>query len=211
MIKKANNAGADKNRRRRRKPEDAESEILDAAEQFLREHSFRQMTIDDIMSGTGLSRPSFYEYFRDRSHLVIRLNDRLQERNQARSARWFGGQNPVADLRHSTRELVEMYVIDGHLMRALWEAAQIDAKVEATFQITFAGIIEAVAQRINEYIAAGATQLDGLDPAEIAAALLWMNERYMLERLGRRPQADAEVVTNTLVAIWERVLHGVSR
>ncbi len=50
--------------------------------------------------------------------------------------------------------------------------------------------------------------LEGLDPKEIATALLWMNERYLIERLGRNPQADPKVVIDTLVAIWLRVLHG---
>src|SRR5262249_19643992 len=45
--------------RRRRRPEDAQSEILDAAEVFLRDHSFHAMTVDDLMARTGLSRPSF--------------------------------------------------------------------------------------------------------------------------------------------------------
>jgi len=60
-------------------------------------------------------------------------------------------------------------------------------------------------------MAAGVTELDGLDPREVAAALLWMNERYMIEKLGRRPQADPKVVADTLVAIWSRVLHGAGR
>ena len=79
MPKEINSPNADKNRRHRRKPEAAESEILNAAENFLREFPFREMTVDHIMAGTGLSRPSFYEYFRDRSHLVIKLTERLTD------------------------------------------------------------------------------------------------------------------------------------
>ena len=212
LIKKANTVGADKNRRRRRKPEDAEQEILDAAEGFLREFPYRKMTVDDIMSRTGLSRPSFYEYFRDRSHLVIKLSERMDARNRALSSQWFTGNNPVEDLRHSTRELVDMYVTNGHLLRALLDAAHNDEAVETNYRERFDKVIASTAQRISEFIASGITRLDGLDPAEIAAALLWMNERYTVEKLGRHDQsADPELVTNTLVAIWQRVLHGSSR
>ena len=63
--------GAETARRRRRTPEEAEGEILDAAEAFLREHPFRDLTIDEVMDGTGLSRPSFYVYFRDRHHFCL--------------------------------------------------------------------------------------------------------------------------------------------
>ena len=56
-------------KRRRRSPESAEREILDAAESFLRERPFRDLTVDEVMARTTLSRPSFYVYFRDRHHL----------------------------------------------------------------------------------------------------------------------------------------------
>lgn len=211
MTKKTNNLQTDKARRRRRKPEAAESEILNAAESFLRELPFRDMTIDEIMSRTGLSRPSFYEYFRDRNHLVIKLTERLTQRNDVITEQWFSGQDPVEDLRRTTRELVEMYVTHGHLLRALSEAANNDAKVEEVHRKMYASVIDATAGRIRAHMASGAIELDGLDPHEIAAALLWMNERYMIERLGRRPQADPKLVADTLAAIWLRVLHGVER
>ena len=116
----------------------------------------------------------------------------------------------MGDLGQTTRELVEMYVRNGHLMRALSDAANNDAEVETVHRKMFASVIKVTAQRIRDHIASGATALDGLDPDEIAAALLWMNERYMIERLGRRPQADPKLVADTLTAIWLRVLHGVS-
>ena len=169
------------------------------------------MTVDNVMSRTGLSRPSFYEYFRDRSHLIVKLAERLTLRNQSLSAKWFTGPDPVEGLRRSTRELVEWYVTHGHVLRALVDASHNDEKVEASYRETFDAVIDATAQRIREFVASGATVLDGLDPREIAAALLWMNERYLIEKLGHRPQADPKVVTDTLVAIWLRVLHGIGR
>ena len=51
-------------RRRRRTPEVAEAEIVAAAESLLRERSFRELTVDEVMRRTDLSRPSFYVYFR---------------------------------------------------------------------------------------------------------------------------------------------------
>ena len=44
----------------------AEAEIVGAAEALLRERSFRELTVDEVMRRTDLSRPSFYVYFRDR-------------------------------------------------------------------------------------------------------------------------------------------------
>jgi TetR/AcrR family transcriptional regulator, ethionamide resistance regulator len=211
LKKKTHTAPADKIRRHRRKPEVAEAEILNAAENFLKESPFCEMTVDNVMARTGLSRPSFYEYFRDRSHLIIKLSERVTLRNEALTEKWFTSADPVEGLRHSTRALVEWYVSHGHVLRALIDAAHNDEAVAANYRKAFDAVIDATSQRIREFIASGTSALDGLDPREIAAALLWMNERYMIEKLGRRPQSDPKVVTETLVAIWLRVLHGIPR
>ena len=100
------------------------------------------------------------------------------------------------------------YVSHGPLLRALSDASHADAEVEARYRENFAHTIEETGRRISEFVSRGAMSLEGLDPNEIATALLWMNERYLVERLGRQPQADPKVVIDTLVAIWLRVLHG---
>ena len=209
MTKKNNNPQSGKPRRRRRKPEAAESEILAAAENFLKEFPFRDMTIDEVMARTGLSRPSFYEYFRDRNHLVIKLTERLGARNLAINEQWFGGQDSVEDLRRALHEVVEMYMTNGHLLRALSDAATNDRQVEVSYRKMVDSVIDGTAQRIRGDAARGAIALNNHDPQEIASALLWMNERYLIEKLGHRPQADPKVVAETLLAIWLRVLYGV--
>jgi len=169
------------------------------------------MTVDDVMARTGLSRPSFYEYFRDRSHLIVKLVERLNLRDRAASARWFTDPDPIEGLRHSVRELVQSYITHGHLLRALSDATHVYENVEESYRERFNITIKDTARRMGEFIASGAMSLDGADPHEIASALLWMNERYMIEKFGREPHADPKVVIDTLIAIWTRVLHGTAR
>jgi TetR/AcrR family transcriptional regulator, ethionamide resistance regulator len=211
LTKKTNSSQADKALRRRRKPEAAESEILSAAENFLRESPLRDMTIDDVMSRTGLSRPSFYEYFRDRSQLVIKLTERLGARNLAIGETWLHGQNSIEDLRRVMLSLAELYVTEGHLLRALADAATTDRQVEASYRKMLDWMVEGIAQKIRTEIDQGAITITDLEPREIARALLLMNERYLIEKLGLRPPADPKTVAETLFAIWTRVLYGNSR
>jgi AcrR family transcriptional regulator len=75
-------------RRRRRTPEVAEREIIDAAEALLRERPFRELTVDEVMRRTDLSRPSFYVYFRDRHDLVLRVVEHLGGELFTMSERW---------------------------------------------------------------------------------------------------------------------------
>ena len=210
MSKKPNSPQG-KERRRRRKPEAAESEILNAAEQFLRESPLRDMTVDDIMSRTGLSRPSFYEYFRDRNQLIIKLAERVGRQNAAIVEKWLTSKNPVEDLRPVTNETVELAVSQGHLLRALTDAANGDSQVETTYRQEMQAAINKTAQRIRDDAVSGVVKLDGIDAQHLATALILMNSAYIIETLGRRPQADPKVVAETLIAIWTRVLYGNSR
>ncbi len=194
-------------RRRRRKPDAAEGEILDAAESFLKEKPFREMTVDDIMGRTGLSRPSFYEYFRDRHHMMIKLADRLGDWTLSAGEQWLSGSdtNHLPDLETGIRNLVAVTRDRGYLLRALYDAAIHDKQVELTYRNLMARFIDATAARIERGVTNGA--MKGLNPHEIATALVLMNERYLLERM-RDQAVDSATLVNTLFTVWNRVLYG---
>ena len=198
-MPKKTDSKAGKPRRRRRKPEVAETEILEAAENFLREHPFRELTIDDVMSRTGLSRPSFYEYFRDRHHLIMKLTERLTSSTYTRSEPWLSGSDLAEDLRATLEGLVELYVTRGHLLRALADAATHDPQAELSYRKMMTTFIEATAERIREAVERGV--IEDLDAEQVATALVLMNERYLIEKLGNHPQADPKVVAATLLLI----------
>ena len=169
------------------------------------------MTIDEIMSRTGLSRPSFYEYFRDRNQLIVKLAERVAAQNAAIADKWIRSEHAAEDLRPVTEQTVELAVTQGHLLRALADAANGDREVEATYRQEMQAAIDKTAQRIRSDVARGLVKLDGLDVKHLATALIHMNQAYIIETLGRRPQADPKVVAETLIAIWTRVLYGPSR
>lgn len=211
MIKKANSAPADKVLRRRRKPEAAEYEILSAAENFLRESPLRDMTIDDIMSRTGLSRPSFYEYFRDRNQLVIKLAERVSGRHAAICAIWLRSEQPIEALRDMMREFAEFFAREGHLMRALIDAANNDRDVEDAYRRALQMGIDGAAEKIRADAESGLINLEGFDAQDLAGALIATTNNYFIEKLGRRPQAEPATVAETLIGIWMRVLYSPAR
>ena len=198
---------SDRPKRRRRKPEAAESEILDAAEAFLKERPFREMTVDDVMSRTGLSRPSFYEYFRDRHHLIVKLAERLGDWTYTMSEAWLaGGANSSGELKTGIERLVGLYLQRGHLLRALADAARQDKQVEGSYHRFIDRFIYATAERIRIGLASG--EMKDLNPDEVATALILMNESYLIEKLGQDPPASASALVETLFTIWRRVLYG---
>jgi AcrR family transcriptional regulator len=198
-------------KRRRRTPEVAEREIIAAAEALLRERPFRELTVDEVMRRTDLSRPSFYVYFRDRHHLVLRVVEYLGAELFEMSDRWMRGNGDGADLaRQALEGIVGVYAEHGHVMRALADAAADDPGVEQAYSEIVQGFVDATARHIEQEIAAG--RVLPLDARETARALVWMMERYLNRSLGRLPaETPRETVVETLTTIWTRVLYSSAR
>ncbi len=194
-------------RRRRRTPEIAEREIVSAAESLLRERPFRELTVDEVMRRTDLSRPSFYVYFRDRHHLVLRVVEHLGSELLEMSERWLRGTGEGPQIaREALDGIVAVYSEHGPVMRALADAATDDPDVEQAYNALVQTFIDATARHIDEEIAAG--RILPLDGPETAKALVWMMERYLTLSLGREPLTPRESVADTLATIWTRVLYG---
>ena len=195
-------------RRRRRTPEAAEREIVDAAEALLRERPFRELTVDDLMRRTGLSRPSFYVYFRDRHDLVLKVVEHIGGELFAMSERWYEGTGDgPALIREAIDGVVGVFADHGPVLRALADAAAEDPRVEAAYAALMQRFVDATTRHIEAEVAAG--RILPLDAGETATALTWMMERYLQLRLGRTPEAPVEPITGALSTIWSRVLYGV--
>jgi AcrR family transcriptional regulator len=164
------------------------------------------MTVDDLMARTGLSRPSFYEYFRDRHDLVIKLVERLRDLVYPMSDRWFSGQgDPRKDLKSGFEGLLEVYRQHGHLLRALADAAAQDRQVAEAYNALLSRLIDATARRIRSEIKRGRT--DPLNAEETARALILMGERYVASLFAGESEPDIKTGTETLTTIWMRVLY----
>jgi TetR/AcrR family transcriptional regulator, ethionamide resistance regulator len=206
----------DRGPRRRRRPEEAERVILTAARTFLETRPFREMTVEGVMARTGLSRPAFYAYFRDRYEVVTRLLEGIGGLLFALDWRWLsggeGGEDAEEVLVEALRAGSETFVEYGPVLRAIADAAGYDARVEQVYRY---GLIErlvgAVAGRISRDVEAGLCPSD-LEPKETARALVLMTERYLLDAFGRperRPSGEERVlVFRTLEGIWVRTLYG---
>jgi AcrR family transcriptional regulator len=193
-------------RRPRHDPRETEREILDAAERFLHEHPFRQLTVQTVMERTGLKRPAFYVHFRDRHELALRVVDRIRDELLIVANRWFEGHGSSADLRSALDGVAAVYVEHGPVLRALADASGSDATVEAAYRALVQRFVDATARRIRAEQAAG--RVAEIDPDETARALVWLNESYLREALGRAPIADPSTVVDVLEHIWIATLYG---
>jgi TetR/AcrR family transcriptional regulator, ethionamide resistance regulator len=195
--------------RRRRRRQDSEQEILEAAERLLRERPFRELTVDDLMAATSQSRTAFYRHFTGRQDLLIRLLSDLNQELWAVSEAWFRGSgDPMAEGREALERLADVYQAHGPVLLAMAEAAHHDDEVERVYGDLVQGFIAATVARIERDAAAGLADVP--HPGQVATALVWMTERHLAVTFGR-PGTGAEERTaavEALFAIWMRTLYG---
>jgi len=195
-------------RRPRHDPRETEREILDAAERFLRERPWREVTVQAIMERTDLARPAFYVHFRDRHDLALRVVDRIRAELLVEANRWFEGEGERGELRAALEGVTAVYVEHWPVLKALADASGSDATVEAAYHQLIQGFVDATERHILEEQAAGGSP--GLDARETARALVWMVEAYLLEALGGPSVVEPEKAVDALDRIWSAALYGAA-
>jgi len=193
--------------RRRHAPEQAREQITRAAVRFLSRRPFRDLTVGELMAATRLSRPAFYQYFRDLHELLESLLAGLVERVDAVANPWLAGVGqPQAALRESLRGLVEVCSENGPVLRAIAEAAPNDPRLERAWSTFMAHWDDVVSARIE------AQQAQGLvapcDARALAHALNALDAALLIQAFGRRPRGDPEQVLETLHRVWAGSLYG---
>jgi AcrR family transcriptional regulator len=198
-------------KRVRRTPEAARREILDAAEDLLKDMRFRDLEVDEVMARTGMKRSTFYNYFSDRNELVMRLVERIADEMFAATADWLDGRNEdrVEAVRQGLREVARIWSQHAAVLSAMNEASYHDEAAQHYFR---GGVVQAyidrVAARLRREKKAGLTRVR--NPAETARALMLLNINYMTERL-RTDGAKPENVAAVLEDVWLAVLYPDAR
>jgi AcrR family transcriptional regulator len=188
--------------RRREQRENTRRDILAAADRFLRERPYRELSVDVVMADTGLTRTAFYRHFDDLTELVLRLLEDVGRELVEVAARWqeISGRNYPEPARHALREIVDFFERHGPLVRAITDAAATDERIERGYRGAIEAFITMVAAGLDTLVARG--QLEPMDTRAISRALNLMNEAYLLDQFGSEPFGDPEVAFETLERVW---------
>jgi AcrR family transcriptional regulator len=176
--------------------------LVEATEALLATRSFGEVTVEDVMSSAGLTRTAFYRYFPDLEAVLLAGLVDIREELAAAAARWL---DPDADpdngLEAAATGLAEVYQRHGRMLLAFAEAATGGGAVQAAWHDAVEAFVEPVRQRLD---AVGGGRLP--HSGEAARALVWMNERYLLETYGRGREVPPEVAGTVLAYIWRGAL-----
>ena len=184
--------------------DEARTRIIDAAIELVRERSYAELKVGEIMDRAGIERTIFYRHFENVGGLLLRAGREAIEQlyaAQVELAQTRTGLDPEAVLA-ALEVPVAIYHRHGPLLRAVAEAVEADQLVAADQ--------EEIRNRFDELVADALRAIDE-PPAnvdETARALNLLNERYLLDAFGREPRVSVEIAAQTLSEIWAPLLSG---
>ncbi len=186
----------------RRTREQARARIVAAVSELVRERSYAELNVGEIMERAGIGRTLFYRHFDDLGDLLSRATrEAIEELYAAEVALESGRAERGHPAIAAALELpVDVYRRHGPLLRARAEAAAADPRIAAEGRV--------IRERFNQLLAAALAEVaEGLnDPAETARALNLLSEAYLLEAFGHEPRISAETATRTLTEIWAALI-----
>ncbi|MGB6207253.1 TetR/AcrR family transcriptional regulator [Mycobacterium sp.] len=190
--------------------DDREQAILATAARLLEERSFADISVDDLAKGAGLSRPTFYFYFKSKEALLLALLEPMITRADAEYE--GAAQRLPADPRRVWRAGIKAFFVafDSHraVARAGAEAVASSAEVRAVWSGFMQKWIDQTAALIRAERARGAAP-ETIPAVDLATSLNLMNERTMMAALSaEQPAVDHDRVVDTLAHIWVTSIYG---
>ncbi|HEV7582704.1 MAG TPA: TetR/AcrR family transcriptional regulator [Mycobacterium sp.] len=192
--------------------DDREQAILATAERLLEERSLADISVDDLAKGAGLSRPTFYFYFKSKEAVLLSLLEPVI----ARADSEFDGavQRLPTDPRRVWRNGIKAFFVAFHsqpgLARAATEALATSSELRTMWSGFMQKWIDHTATLITAERERGAAP-ETIPAADLATSLNQMNERTMMAALSaEKPAIDVDRVVDTLTYIWFSSIYGES-
>ncbi len=190
--------------------DDREQAILATAERLLQERAYADVSVDDLAKGAGLSRPTFYFYFKSKEAVLLSLIEPVIASTDAVIA--DAVQQLPADPRRAWRNGINAFftAFASHpaLRRAARDALTTSAEVRAIWAGFMQKWIDQTAAMITAERARGAAP-ETIPAADLATSLNQMNERTMMAALAAEaPAVDEDRIVDTLTHIWVTSIYG---
>lgn len=184
----------------------AETAILDATEQLLRDRPLHQISVADIIDAAGVSRTSFYTYFASKTAVIAdalrQVMDQVMVAVHPLHAHVDGDLESA--IRISLQQWVEVGTTHGALLRTVSEEWPHDDELRALWFQTIETVTAGTARVIRAARAEGQAPA-GADPRALAACLMWGYERVLhVALVGEAqglpgPEAIVEPLTQMMV------------
>ena len=193
--------------RTRQSRERSRARIVEAATELVRERSYAELNVGEVMERAGIGRTIFYRHFDDLADLLLSAGREAIEELYAAQVELASARSvhDEAAIRQAIEVPVGVYQRHGPILRAVAEAADSEELVapgqeelRRRFDALVADALRAISERSGTEFA---------DVDETARALNLLNERYLLDAFGREPRVEPETAARTLTEIWTATLN----
>lgn len=199
-------------RRKRSKGDLTSQAILDTAEHLLETRSLDDIAVDELTSGAGISRSTFYFHYESREAVLYALSERVAEGLYDSAALWLrrGSEPPEDSIRRAIAGTVALWRAHGPVLRAAVRARDTSELMRGFWSGVARRFVDSTAQQIEIEREAGIAVPGPPAARALATVLVTMNESmcYSLS-LSRRSAARDREVVETLTAVWLRSVYGV--
>jgi TetR/AcrR family transcriptional regulator, ethionamide resistance regulator len=189
--------------------DDRELAILATAERLLAQRPLGEISTDDLARGAGISRPTFYFYFRSKDEVLLALLDRTAQEADAASLRVKeeNPADPVQGWRESIGAFYETFREHRAIAGAAMDARATNAEIRALWTTMMETWTERVAETIEAERERGAAP-PGLPARDLAIALNSMNERVLHATFaGYEPAVPESDVVEVLLGVWLNAIY----
>jgi AcrR family transcriptional regulator len=188
--------------------DDREAAILATAERLLDERPLAEISVDDLARGAGISRPTFYFYFRSKDAVLLTLLDRVVAEADAASAAAFAtvSAHPAREPRERWRAMIDAYHSTFRTHRSVTLASVAlrfaNPEVRELWARVSTDWVRGCAEAIESERRRGAAP-PGLPAHDLSVALNSLNERVLYGTLsGDGPSVAEEDVVDVLLDVW---------
>lgn len=179
-------------------------ELLRAAREILVRDGYAGARVSDISNTAGLSNGAFYRYFTDKRQILLHVIDEFLRYSEEYVHVTFDPEHPMVSVRESTVRYMQFYAEHAEMWRAVIEAGQNDADVEAIRIRVIDDWIARIARMLHRGQASGIVRAD-LD-CDVAAYLLGGMMQFYANHAFRpdsKLETDPQKVADTATALWE--------
>ncbi len=198
-------------RRRPSKGDLTSQAILDTAERLLQTRSLDDIAVDELASGAGISRSTFYFHFASREAVLHALAGGILDALYESASSWLrrGSEPPEDSIRRALGASLALWRKHGAVLRAAVRARDTDPLMREFWAGVARRFVDATASQIDIEREAGVAP-PGPDAKSLAAVLVSMNEQAFLSRSrSRRSTARDRELVDTLTCVWLRSVYGV--
>ncbi len=189
-----------------RKSDRTRTAILNGAVEFLWAHPFRDMTVAELMSITGIGRSAFYQYFKDLYEPMETLLEGVAEAVHSATEPWFIGDGEATVLlQQSLSDLVDVCYERGPILRAVAEASTTDERLERAWAEFLCQFDDVISDQIEKHQEAGL--IPQFDARPVAVALNRLDASLVIDAFGRHPRSNPEPVREAITRIWMSTLY----